>query len=45
VHLLRTPTNAALLLRSLEQAERGERLAWTPAAWEDDLHGQGQDRI
>ena len=20
-----------------------ERLAWTPAAWEDDLFGQGQD--
>ena len=21
-----------------------ERLAWTPAAWEDDLYWQGQDR-
>jgi Txe/YoeB family toxin of toxin-antitoxin system len=44
VHLLRSPANAAHLQRSLDQAERGELLAWTPAAWEDYLYWQGQDR-
>jgi toxin YoeB len=54
VHLLKSPANAAHLVRSIEQYRKGEvrqmptdvvhKLTWTSVAWDDYTYWQSQDK-